>query len=785
MTFRKQRCNKMISIIKKKKDVLLLMICILLHTIFLYVVCDFRKAIETYGDELAYYSMARSIFYGQGLKVHGVAFQFQNLAYSYYLVPFFYISNSVLRMHAITLANSFLLSLCIVPVWLLCKYIKLNNKYTWMVIILVMFCPDMITAGTMMSESLYWILSLMAIYFCVKSMISNKIIDICISAIVCYLAYFCKEVAVCFPLAYVAVNVLYPIMEGWISKDETKDSYSEKIKRIKGYYKKFFEDKLWIHLFLFMAVYGACYLLFKKILFQGIDSVYDSIVSFSFFTDKYSLFYAFYGLIYYIVATVVAFMVYPILYPMLHYKKLDQNLRKIYLYAMILFIGIIVVIVLTITVKEDLGKVVPRVHLRYIASLNGLFLPVLFRTVSFVQNDNAYMTKRKNAVFFQVLFWVICLFTFKGVLGGCVNENTGLAFSQFLTKYIENIYAGINDAVIFYPAAIVINLIIGILLLIWNRIQYSKNHRKIFPSVLFCTLIFLSIANFNTSVSYLHSLYRVDDHVVTEMSLINNYFKEHGLEKKNMMCISEHPMTKNAKVYDTYFDGVNAFEITYDILMDKIREKEGRDFKISEIDFNESIWGTLYQLDTIDYFILSDYPAGLDSVIGSLERVSEISGDNFTVYKNENPTHIRLFSNTESADRKLFDINFTEEGYNAPLFVKNGISDCEGGYSWTYGDEMLIQALASKSVKSVEINFELDNIYQNQQKVMVYQGEDLIFNEILSGQKEFQFKLIPKNGDCSFRLYFPDAVSPYDLGESVDTRKLALALKEIVIKEIT
>lgn len=44
----------MSGFVKKKKNAVILLVCILLHTAVLYGICDFSKNIETYGDELLY-----------------------------------------------------------------------------------------------------------------------------------------------------------------------------------------------------------------------------------------------------------------------------------------------------------------------------------------------------------------------------------------------------------------------------------------------------------------------------------------------------------------------------------------------------------------------------------------------------------------------------------------------------------------------------------------------------------------------------------------------------------
>lgn len=766
----------MSGFVKKYKNVIVLSICILLHTVFLYGICDFRKSIETYGDELVYYSIARSLFYGKGLKVHGVSFQFQNLAYSYFLVPFFYISNSVSRIHVITLANAFLMSLSIIPVWFICKELKLKKKYTWFVVILVMVWPDMFTAGTMMSENLYWVLSLTAMYYCIKAILSCKKSYSCIAAIFCYLAYFCKEVAICFALAYVVSSILTPCSEGMLDFYSLQNSSANVLERIKISYKKFFENKIWVNLFVFIITYIFMLFIFKKILFKEVGSFYTGIIDFSFVSDRYSTLYILYGFLYYVLASILAFMIYPVLYPIVHYRKIGQEARKVYVYLLLLLTGTIMVIVLTITVREDLGRIIPRIHLRYIAPMIGLFLPAFFKSISDVEADSKYIKKNKKIIMIAcVLFWIVSTLFYKGILGGCVNENAGLALSQYITTHIENLSIIENETVIFHSVSIITSLGLAILFIIWNWFEHFK--RRYFPLILFLTFVFLSIANFSVGTLNLYQSYEIDDQKVCEMNLINSYFQNQDLENKNIMYICEHWGTKNAKIYDTYLDGVNTFEMSYESLIDKISEKGKDHILIPEVDFEEAVWAIPYHINTIDYFISNTGSFHLDSVIGNLEIIPEISGENFTVYINKNPYQISL------PTEKFIEINFEAENYNAPLFVKSGVSHCEGEYSWTDGEKMQVKTFVSNTVDALDVHFYLSEIFNGQQEVIVYQGKNLVWDEIVTDAKEFQFTLSPIDGDCSFNVFFPNAVSPNELGLSQDERKLAFALKKIVLKK--
>lgn len=769
--------------LKKNKDIIILWTCIVVHTIILYKICDFRKSLETYGDDFAYYSMARSIFNGRGTEVHGVPFPFQNLAYVFFLVPLFGISNSVARMHVITLANSFLMSLCILPTWLICKELKLNRKYTWFVIIIMMVWPDHLTAGTMMSENLYWPISLFALYFCIRSLNSKHKCWSVVAAVFCYLAYWCKEVAICISLAYVGIVLLYPIITS-VFCSEYLEKKKEKIGDIfRRYYIK---DKTLINLILFSITFILIYILFKKILFNNVENYYEHQLGSDFFSHSYSAFYFLYGIFYYTIASIIAFMVIPVMYPLIHLKKLDENTKKSYIYAMMLLLGTIIVIAFTITVKEDIGRVAPRIHLRYYASIIGLLLPVFFKTLSIVENDPKYSDNyRKKSLVMWIVTGIVCVFAYKGVQGGCANENLALIYSQYLLNKFPILRNGNNDAVVFYPSAFVITIVIVAILLLWSLLESSKKGRK-YCSVFICAIM-IGVCGLNTLLGAvnLRNTYGSDFLRIVEMSKINNYFKDNNMGQYNVMFVSKSWGTKDAKIYDTYFDGENNFEISYETLINKMYESGNADVDVKQTQFSEIVWGSSYSIDTIDYIILGDGINDLNGIVGGLELVQEISSEYFSVYKNLDSTTLALpTEDVVGSENNLVEINFTDVDFNANLFAISGLSYCEGSHTWTDGNELVIRALVPKSVNKVNVQFDLVNTFYGNQEIIVYQADQIIYHGIANSAHSFSFELSPNSGNCGFKIYLPNAISPADIGESADTRKLALDLQKISISKV-
>lgn len=767
----------MVEYIKKHRETVVFWGCILAHTLLLYKICDFSKALTTYADELSYYNMAKSIFHGHGLTAHGVTFEFQNLAYCYFLVPFFGISNGILRVKVITFANSLLMSLCIVPVWLICKELELKQKDKWLVAALVMIWPDMLTAGTFMSENLYWLMMLSAVYFSIKSIVSYKKFYTIVAAVFCYLSYFCKEVAVCLALTYVAFIVLFPFADRIMDR-RSKDTNSVKRWKRSKFPIHYLKEVNWTNLILFGITYAACYVLFKNIIFRDITNLYSSKLDAAFLRNLYDCFYFIYGIVYYILASIVAFMILPVLYPLFYYNRIDRNVRKAFIYALIFLLGIIVVIVFTITVKEDMGKVVPRIHLRYFAPLAGLLLPIFFKAVSDTETEGGIGEKsNKTVICFWGMFWLICFFIFKGVAGGCTSENFGLNYTQFISGKFGNLSLNMNESVIFYLSAIIVNIIIGFVLIVWNAVWLSNKWRRKFSMIVCVSMAIICITNSVWGVSYMYKYYAADDTAIAEMIKINDFFIENKIENSNVLFVCQNWAGNSARIYDTYFDGVKNHEIIYENLMDEMYERNQMQIKISEMDFTDAVLGAGYKMDTIDYFIAGDSVVNLSSVMKGLQLIPEISGDFFYVYKNTEPEKLSFLTD----DQSIFaEIEFGLEGYNVPLYVKNGISYCEGGYSWSDGDELQIRVHVPDTTAGAKVQLELAGTF-GRQEMVIYQQESIIYESVADGEGIFSFPIVPVQGDCSFKIRLPDATSPYHAGVSPDMRKLGLMIRKVTI----
>ena len=201
--------GKRISLSKKEKNILVLVV--ILHTMLLYVISSYSKAMETYADELIYYDMAKSIFEGTGLQLHGVKLPFSKLGYSFVLLPTFLINDVTARVKVIMLINSILMSAPIPITYLICRELNVKRSYLLTAVMLMAIWPDVVISGTFMSENLFFPLCCLCFYYVLLSYKYKKTSYLIAVIILSVLAYFTKEIGICVLLSYVAAEIIFSI----------------------------------------------------------------------------------------------------------------------------------------------------------------------------------------------------------------------------------------------------------------------------------------------------------------------------------------------------------------------------------------------------------------------------------------------------------------------------------------------------------------------------------------------------------------------------------------------
>ena len=577
-----------------KTEKILLAAIFILHVAVLYLVFDYSKAMETYPDELIYYNMARCIFEGKNLMVHGVDFQFSKLAYSFVLLPTFIIKDVIMRVHVIMMINAVLMSLSFIPCYLICRELNVERHYCWMAAILICLWPDIVISGTFMSENLFFPVTAFAFYYILLSYKYEKTKYTVMVLILSALAYFTKEIGICVLLAYIGAEILSAIITRKIGKN--------------------FKSIL-----IFILVGGAAYLAIQMIFLGGISNSYISsgALDLSYFRDYHVILYLVYGFLYTLVGTVLAFWVLPVMLPIFENKKLDSIARKYLLYTVLLLLGSVLVIAVTITAREDFGKLVPGVHLRYLAGIIVPFISIFFAYLSL---DDT-LVNGKGPILMALLFMA---FIFKGIYNTCTTGTIGLQYIYIIRKIVGSKNNLIDDKLTIYPAGIATVLCFAILTLI---IFYAaKRHKEFSICIFFLGALLLSAVNIAIGYRNVYDTYVDDEQMIAEMLAIDAYFENNGLTDTNVAFVDESQFSEQTKVYDLYFKSANRLYMIPD-----------EDLKNYDGVLVEPIINFAYIPGEIDYFIVTGEGEPFEDIMSGVTMIPELTGETYCVYRNNDP----------------------------------------------------------------------------------------------------------------------------------------------------
>lgn len=161
------------------------------------------------------------------------------------------------------------------------------------------------------------------------------------------------------------------------------------------------------------------------------------------------------------------------------------------------------------------------------------------------------------------------------------------------------------------------------------------------------------------------------------------------------------------------------------------------------------------------------------------KECSKITGKNEAEYLNFGAdTHIVPAGIPYEIGEKV-DVVSGEPESVSDYFI-SGLSFDEGDYAWTDGNKVKFEALIENVTEDVEMQMEIKWIYGSEQRMIIRcNGHDIFSDTIYAGRSMVDF-LIPAdyidNGRLVLDIEYPDAVSPFEMDQSNDSRVLAIAI---------
>lgn len=110
-----------------------------------------------------------------------------------------------------------------------------------------------------------------------------------------------------------------------------------------------------------------------------------------------------------------------------------------------------------------------------------------------------------------------------------------------------------------------------------------------------------------------------------------------------------------------------------------------------------------------------------------------------------------LLADTEEA---YFTIYLEEEQYNATDYIKEGISECEGDFSWFNADQMIVSMPITEEVDKVHITIYVMGTARSI-PFKVEQAEKVIYEGAIASAGVIEFDAAVSEGVCEFRFRIP------------------------------
>lgn len=373
-----------------------------LSSVVRYCLSDFPKCIGVLPDEVRYLNLAASLFNEGQLVERGGFSSFQKILYPLALSPAFLADDPLLRVRLIALLNSIYVSSAVFPALLLARRLFTSRTPVIICLLFTLLMPDMCYSMTFLSECVYLPLALWLIACCLRAFEARGKAGYawCAGAgLLCYVTYLAKEVALGFALAFVVMMIVricrsmrYADANSGLPSHPThpsRDAAAElaclrhaqtvlaKPHRAQCGSARDARIHACISLICFFAAFAIPFLLLKFTLFSGLLNSYNQTDP-SVLLNPYTLLFAIYALASDATHFVIAFAFFPLVLPALTWSRLTRRERDLYLFCLLAFVFILLIVVYTISIREDLGHVGIRPHVRYVAPI---FLPLLFLTI--------------------------------------------------------------------------------------------------------------------------------------------------------------------------------------------------------------------------------------------------------------------------------------------------------------------------------------------------------------------------------------------------------------------
>lgn len=545
-----------------------------------FLCSNYPIGVRTYRDELYYFQIAKSIWNNHSISVYGVGTRFQKILYPILISPAFSINNPVVRMKIITLINSVLVSSSIFPAYLFTKKItNKNDKIIALSLLIWAFLPDMCFSSTFMAEILYLPMGLWELYLLTILLLEeNKKKQIILSFLLggfTFLVYITKEDGLIYLFGFAFVCIFQAI--------KTKSILSF-FRRCPGV----------------ILGFGLFYGLFKFVLYNGVEKYYSP-VSTSIIGTHFKLEYFFYALAIHLIFVIIAWMFFSLILPAVFLKRMNEEQKISFIFFAICMLINAISISFAISTPEDLGKAIPRQHMRYYVPLVYPAFVFLLCVLEQKKQDESidFISKRKLYLFIVAgVFLSAVLFGIKTRIPFVtVDNNTLRIYSYLFDFHFTDMSDGagelvINNGLVLFKILLFIYVIVGCI------VTFSKN-KKI--SIIFFVMATIIIELFNNYLSYkyIRQVYQKNEDYIADAVMIDNYLRE---KEGNILVAA-----KQSGIMGIFDNQIIDSYLNKDYCVTNEEQLRNNSYEKDYIDLNNNPFVAIHEAGNISYKNFNDY----------------------------------------------------------------------------------------------------------------------------------------------------------------------------------
>ncbi|MCR4895942.1 MAG: hypothetical protein K5891_04095, partial [Lachnospiraceae bacterium] len=290
------------------------------------------------------------------------------------------------------------------------------------------------------------------------------------------------------------------------------------------------------------------HLLVKAIFFSGYGNSYDQ-MSLSAIGSPASFAYMVYAFFYYLAAILTALLVVPVVCTLVLGERETGPVKSLTFFVGAFSIVCAATVAYTISVREDLGRMVPRVHMRYIGPILLLYLLLFLRIL---EKGDLQNTDRKPLLKQLLLIAsVYVIGIFRGVTRGSSIDQYILEWYAILTVNLPRALFGGNLPNVWI--ALAINLALGIAVWIFYHLSTGENPVMARRLYIIAIVLVCLVGNIAARSIYQHAM-AISGEEVAELQGVQCFLEQ--LPKGTVVAYYTDPeeITLQVKKFDTYID---------------------------------------------------------------------------------------------------------------------------------------------------------------------------------------------------------------------------------------